>query len=85
MLQAQQKEFMQMYEPIHEGFVRFCSARSYGILETEDLVQEVIACTYENFGKIKEKKALLAYMMRTANNLVIKHLRRKKFKGHYKE
>ncbi|MGB1032222.1 MAG: hypothetical protein ACPGWM_06395, partial [Flavobacteriales bacterium] len=57
MQSSKQKEFMSLYEPIHENFVRFCSARSYGIMETEDLVQESLAAAFHKFDKIKEKKA----------------------------
>ncbi|NQX91773.1 MAG: RNA polymerase sigma factor, partial [Flavobacteriales bacterium] len=81
MSKAKQSEFMAFYEPIHEGFVRFCSAKSFGIMDTEDLVQETIAVTYEKFEKVRDKKALLGFMMSVANNLVNSHLRRKKFKG----
>lgn len=85
MQSSKQKEFMSLYEPIHENFVRFCSARSYGIMETEDLVQESLAAAFHKFDKIKEKKAFLSYLMRTASNLLVSQLRRKKFKGDYKE
>lgn len=76
---------MMLYKPIHEGFVRYCSARTYGIMETEDLVQDSIAFAYERFDKLRDKKAFLAYLMRTANNLFINQLRKKKFKGQYDE
>lgn len=54
-------------------------------METQDLVQESLAAAFDKYHSIKEKQAFLAYLMRTANNLVISQLRRKKFKGDYKE
>lgn len=50
-------------------------------MDTDDLVQEAIMVAFENFDSIREKKALLAYLMRTAMNVVNTKLRRKKFHG----
>jgi RNA polymerase sigma-70 factor, ECF subfamily len=72
-------EFMTWYEPIHEGFVRYCSVRSFGVMETEDVVQESVLVALQNFDKIRDKKALLAYLMRTASNLIGAKARRAKF------
>lgn len=72
---------MKEYELIHEGFTRYCSSRCYGVMDTEDLVQESILIAFENFEKMRERKALLAYLMRTASNIVNSKLRRKKFHG----
>ena len=76
---------MNLYQPVHEGFVRYCSARTYGIMETEDLVQETVAIAFERFEGLLDEKAFLAYLMRTANNLFVSQLRRKKFSGVYCE
>lgn len=54
---------MKHYEPLHEGFTRFCSSRCYGVMDTDDLVQEAIMVAFENFDSIREKKALLAYLI----------------------
>ncbi|MEO0403352.1 MAG: sigma-70 family RNA polymerase sigma factor [Bacteroidota bacterium] len=81
MSKEKQREFMALYEPIHDGFVRFCSAKSFGVIDTEDLVQETIAITFEKLEKVRDKKAILGFMMSVANNLVNSQLRRKKFKG----
>lgn len=72
---------MKEYELVHEGFTRYCSVRCYGVMDTEDLVQESILIAFENFEKMRERKALLAYLMRTASNIVNSKLRRKKFHG----
>ncbi len=72
---------MKEYELIHEGFTRYCSARCYGVMDVEDLVQESVLIAFENFEKMRERKALLAYLMRTASNIVNSKLRRKKFHG----
>lgn len=70
---------MKYYEPIHDGFVRFCSIRAHGLMDTDDLVQESVASAFEKFEKIENKQALLAYLMRTASNIVGSKRRRAKF------
>ncbi len=74
-----QTEFMRHYQPLHQGFTRFCSARSYGLMETEDLVQESILTAYSNFHKLRNPQALMAYLMRVAVNHVNTKARRLKF------
>ncbi|MFT4778245.1 MAG: RNA polymerase sigma-70 factor (ECF subfamily) [Flavobacteriales bacterium] len=78
---SKQSDFMKEYELIHEGFTRFCSSRCYGIMDTEDLVQESVMVAFDNFEKMRERKALLAYLMRTASNILNSKLRRRKFHG----
>ena len=73
-----QIEFMKLYEPVHNSFVRFCSAKSYGVIETEDLVNETILNAFSNFEKLKEKKAFLSYLFSIACNIVNNNLRKKK-------
>lgn len=85
MTESKKSAFMNLYQPVHEGFVRYCSARTYGIMETEDLVQETVAIAFERFEGLRDEKAFLAYLMRTANNLFVSQLRRKKFSGVYCE
>ena len=80
-----QIEFMKLYEPIHNSFVRFCSAKSYGIIETEDLVNETILNAFANFEKLKEEKAFLSYLFSIANNIIINNLRKKKIVNYTNE
>ena len=35
-----QTEFMNQYEPIHTAFVRYCKAKSYGLIDYKDLVKK---------------------------------------------
>ena len=77
--------FLKEYQALHEPFVRYCASRSYGLLETEDLVQESILIALENFEKIKNADRLLAYLIGIANNLTKRYSRRQKFSGHWQE
>jgi len=62
--------FLNWYEPIHHRFIRYCSSVSYGILETEDLAQEAIMATLQNYERINDKKKLLNYMIGVVRNVV---------------
>ncbi len=79
------QEFLDWYQPLHEQFIRYCSSRSYGVIETEDLVQEVILACLEGFSKVKEKQRLLGYMIGIANNIIRNKRRRMKFRGEWNE
>lgn len=79
------EEFLTLYQPIHTRFVRYCSNHAYGLMETEDLVQEAVLATLQRFHTIREKEKLLGYLIATANNIIRNHLRRKKFSGQYNE
>ena len=81
----QQKEFLSLYESIHESFARFCHARAYSVMEAEDLIAESVLKALENFHKVKDKKAFLSFMFSIAKNIVNNKYRRLKFKGTYNE
>lgn len=79
------QDFLDWYEPIHGPFVRFCSSKAIGWMETEDLVQEAILATLQGFNRIEDKNKLLGYMISIVNNTVKKHHRRAKFRGTWDE
>jgi RNA polymerase sigma-70 factor (ECF subfamily) len=85
MAEAVHEEFLKLYQPIHTRFARYCSNHAYGLMETEDLVQEAVLATLQRFHTIREKEKLLGYLIATANNIIRNHLRRKKFSGQYNE
>lgn len=70
------QEFLTLYTPLHDRFTRYCSSNAYGLMETEDLVQETILCTLQQFERIHDKNKLLWYMIGVANNIVKNQLRR---------
>lgn len=72
-------EFLERYRPIHTQFTRYCGSHSYGIMETQDLVQEAVLQAMQHFGRLRDKDKLLYYMIGTANNIIKNTLRRKKF------
>lgn len=85
MLVATHDEFLALYKPVHERFVRYCSSHAYGIIETQDLVQDTLLKTMQHFGSLKDKEKLLPFMISIANNIMHNVLRRRKFSGVYNE
>jgi len=77
--------FLNWYEPIHSRFIRYCSTVSYGILETEDLAQEAIMATLQNYERIIDKSKLLNYMIGIVRNVIKNQKRRKKFQAHWED
>jgi len=78
-------EFLQLYKPIHEQFIKYCSSFAYGIMETEDLAQEAVLSTLQNFAKIKDKRKLLHYMIGVVRNITFNQRRRQKFKSTWED
>lgn len=78
-------DFLKWYQPIHESFVRYCSSRAYGIVETEDLVQEAVLAALQGFNRLQEKDKLLGFMIGVVNNILRNKHRRKKFKAEWDE
>ena len=80
-----QKQFLALYEPIHESFARFCHAKAYGLMEAEDLISETVLCALEKFDTLKNDEAFLSFLFSIASNLLAKKNRRLKFKAEYHE
>lgn len=79
------QDFLKWYSPLHEGFTRFCSSHAWGIMETEDLVQESLLAVLQNFHQVTDKERLLAYLFSVAKNIVKNKKRRLKFHGTWDE
>ena len=80
-----QTAFLDSYEPLHERFVRYCSSRAFGLLESEDLVQEAVLIALRNFEKIHDREKLLGYLIGTVNNLLRQARRQQKFQADFDE
>lgn len=79
------QQFMELYEPVHERFVRFCKAHAYGNYGADDLVNETVLSAFENFEKLRSPKAFLHFLFGIATNILRNNYRRKKFRGEYVE
>lgn len=79
------QDFLIWYEPIHPALTRYCSSRAWGLMETEDLVQEAVLATLQNFHRVRDKEKLLGFMIGVVNNMIKNKLRRRKFRGTWDE
>lgn len=62
MKKSKQEEFLQLYEPVHERFERFCRARVYGTMDFRDLMNETLLIAFEKFERLRSKEAFLYYL-----------------------
>ncbi len=80
-----QKAFMLLYDDVHEAFSRYCSAKSYGIIEAKELASETIMRAYSSFEKLRNKEAFLGFLFGIASNIIKNALRKKKLFSEYDE
>lgn len=59
MLVATHDEFLALYKPVHERFVRYCSSHAYGIMETQDLVGHPVK-NHATFREFKRQRKVVA-------------------------
>lgn len=85
MTSSNKTAFLQAYEPLHDRFARYCGSQAFGIMETEDLMQETILAALQGFDRLREPEKLLGYLIGIANNIVRNHRRRRKFRGEWDE
>ncbi len=78
-----QQLFLELYEPNHEQFYRFCRAITGNKTDSEDLIQDTILNTMEGFEKIRDKAAFKSYLFCVASNLNKMRLRRNKFNASF--
>ena len=62
MIRKKQKEFLNLYEPIHDKFERFCRARVYGDMEYRDLMNETLLVAFKRFETLQSKDAFLSFL-----------------------
>lgn len=84
-MNSYQKEFLDLYEPHHEAFARFCHAKAYGLVEAEDLISESVLVALEKFNSLKNKEAFLSFLFSVATNLIRNKNRKLKFSGKFHE
>ena len=63
MSKNKQIAFLNLYEPIHANFERFCRARVYGNMDYKDLINETLLVAFNKFETLKEDKAFLSFLL----------------------
>ena len=83
MKKTKQETFIQLYDPYHDQFCRFCRAISGNLQDAEDLIQDTILNVMESLENIKDQGAFKSYLFSVASNLNKMKLRRRKFNASF--
>lgn len=61
---------MELYEPVHVRFEKFCKARAYGNFNFKDLMHDALVVAYERFDSLKNDGAFLHFLFGIAIRLL---------------
>lgn len=78
MSKSKQKQFLQIYEPVHDRFERFCRARVYGDMDYKDLINETLLLAFQKFDELRDNKAFLSFLFSIAVRILANNKRKKK-------
>ena len=73
-----QEHFLQLYEPVHERFERFCRARVYGNMDHGDLMNETLLVAFEKLDTLKSEKAFLSFLFTISVRILSNNHQKKK-------
>ena len=74
----QQQKFLALYEPIHDGFERFCRARVFGNMDYQDLMNDSLLIAFEKLDTLKSEKAFLSFLISISVRILANNHRKKK-------
>ena len=75
---TKQERFMQLYEPVHERFERFCKTRVYGEFHFKDIMHDTLVVAFEKFDEIKSTDAFLHFLFGTATRILANQRKKKR-------
>lgn len=78
MKNKKQRQFLKLYEPIHDSFERFCRARAYGDYPYEDLINESLMLAYSKMDQLKKEKSFLSFLIGISIRLLANSKRKAK-------
>ncbi|AEA45423.1 RNA polymerase, sigma-24 subunit, ECF subfamily [Fluviicola taffensis DSM 16823] len=68
---------MDLYEPVHVRFEKFCKARAYGNFNFKDLMHDALVVAYERFESLKKDEAFLHFLFGIAIRLLANENRKR--------
>lgn len=77
-MNKKQKDFLTLYEPIHDRFERFCRARVYGDMDFRDLINETLLKAYQKFDELRSKEAFLSFLFSISVRILANNKRKLK-------
>ncbi len=78
MSKNKQQEFLQIYEPVHDRFERFCRARVYGDMDYKDLMNETLLLAFQKFEELRDKQSFLSFLFSVAVRILANNKRKRK-------
>ena len=75
---TKQERFMQVYEPVHERFERFCKTRANAEFPFKDIMHDTLVVAFEKFDELKSKEAFLHFLFGTAVRILANHRKKKR-------
>jgi RNA polymerase sigma-70 factor (ECF subfamily) len=66
---TKKKQFMELYEPVHGNFERFCKSRSYGVCDFNDLMHDTLIIAFEQFDTLKNREVFLSFLFSITNKV----------------
>lgn len=78
MAKSKQDQFLEIYEPIHDRFERFCRARVFGNMDYRDLMSETLLVAFSKFDSLRSKEAFLSFLFGISIRLIGNHLQKKR-------
>jgi RNA polymerase sigma-70 factor (ECF subfamily) len=73
---AKQKQFMNLYEPLHDRLSRFVYAMVWDREEARDVISDTILAAYESFEKVRNHQAFLSYLFTIASRTWTKRIKK---------
>jgi RNA polymerase sigma-70 factor (ECF subfamily) len=68
---------MDLYDPNHIRFERFCKARVYGEMDYKDLMHDTVVIAFQKFDSSFEKASFLSFLFGIAIRVLANNKRRK--------
>ncbi len=78
---TKQEKFLQLFEPNHDRFERFCRARVYGNMDYQDLMHDTLLVAFEKFESLKSETAFLSFLFGISVRLLANYNKKKKEVG----
>ncbi len=69
--------FMDLYDPNHCRFERFCKARVYGEMDYKDLMHDTVVIAFQKFDPSSERSRFLSFLFGIAIRVLANNKRRK--------
>lgn len=66
MTKTKQQRFLDLYQPVHDRFERFCRARAFGDMPYEDLINDTLLIAFRKMSSIRNEGAFLNFLIGTA-------------------